>query len=160
MDAHPPVTSLHARVPSPTLAEPPPLRRGKAPPIDPFDGETGSITFEDWLPTMQRAAVWNSWSDDDCLVQLAGHLRRKPCKSGTYSRQTKRHQPRTPCRIDWTLTVVCWQLRSFVIQCSKQMNRWLSIYAVWSRRIGRHMDVIRCQVRHGKLCCLDSYRKA
>ena len=47
---------------SPSLGEPHPLRKGKAPPIDFFDGETGSITFEDWLSTLQRAAVWNNWS--------------------------------------------------------------------------------------------------
>ena len=59
------------------MVETPALRRGKPPPIDPFDGETGSVSFEDWLPTLQRAAVWNNWSDNDCLVQLAGHLRKK-----------------------------------------------------------------------------------
>jgi hypothetical protein len=63
--------------PSPSLGELHALRRGKALPIDPFDGETGSIAFEDWLPTLQRAAAWNNWSDDDCLVQLAGHLRKR-----------------------------------------------------------------------------------
>ena len=38
-------------------SEPRPVsHRGKAPPIDPYDGETVGITFEDWLPT---AATWN-----------------------------------------------------------------------------------------------------
>ena len=79
-DAHSPISSTRGiplEVPSPTMVETPALRRGKAPPIDPFDGETGSVSFEDWLPTLQRAAVWNNWSDNDCLVQLAGHLRKK-----------------------------------------------------------------------------------
>ena len=62
---------------SPSLGELHPSRKGKAPPIDFFDGETGSITFEDWLSTLQRAAVWNNWSDNDCLVQLAGYLRKR-----------------------------------------------------------------------------------
>ena len=52
-------------------------RRGKAPPVDPFDGETGSVPFEDWLPSLQRVAAWNGWTEDDCLVQLAGHLRKR-----------------------------------------------------------------------------------
>ena len=53
-------------------SEPTP-RRGKAPPIDPFDGERAE-TFDDWLPTLQRAAVWNGWSEEETLMQLAGYL--------------------------------------------------------------------------------------
>ena len=72
--------AIESRVtePSHPASEPRPVsRRGKAPPIDPFDGETVGITFEDWLPTLQRAATWNGWTDDDCLVQLAGYLRKR-----------------------------------------------------------------------------------
>ena len=50
----------------------PPSRRGKAPPIDTFSGEAN---LEDWLPSLQRSATWNAWSDDETLLQLAGHLR-------------------------------------------------------------------------------------
>ena len=50
-------------------------RRGKAPPIDAFDGESPDVLFEDWLPALQRAAEWNSWSKEEALIQLAGHLR-------------------------------------------------------------------------------------
>ena len=57
--------------------EKPATRRGKAPPVEPFDGEAGSGSFKDWLPSLQRAAVWNHWSDEECLVQLAGHLRKR-----------------------------------------------------------------------------------
>ena len=60
---------------SPT--EPGPVRRGKAPPVDPFDGEGGCVPFEDWLPSLERAAIWNGWSESDRLVQLAGHLRKR-----------------------------------------------------------------------------------
>ena len=61
-----------------SVSEPHPISRtGKAPPIDPFDGETNGVTFEDWLPTLQRAAAWNGWTDDDSLVQLAGYLRKR-----------------------------------------------------------------------------------
>ena len=51
-----------------------PARRAKAPPVDPFSGEATG-TFEDWLPSLQRAAAWNSCSDEEKLLQLAGHLR-------------------------------------------------------------------------------------
>ena len=52
-----------------------PLRRGKAPPVDAFTGENAEIRFEDWLPTLERAASWNGWSGDEQLMQLAGYLR-------------------------------------------------------------------------------------
>ena len=52
-----------------------PSRRGKAPPVDAYTGENAEVRFEDWLPTLERAASWNGWSDDERLMQLAGYLR-------------------------------------------------------------------------------------
>ena len=52
-------------------------RQGKAPPIDTFTGENCDVLWEDWLPTFERAAHWNSWSEDKKLLQVAGYLRRK-----------------------------------------------------------------------------------
>ena len=49
--------------------------RGKAPPIDPFTAEDITITFDDWLLTLERAASWNGWTPEESLMQLAGHLR-------------------------------------------------------------------------------------
>lgn len=43
--------------------------------MEPFSGETLDIIFEDWIPALQRAATWNGWSDEEKLLQLAGHLR-------------------------------------------------------------------------------------
>ena len=62
---------------SPLLPHTPPSvsqRRGKAPPVDTFGGETAEINFEDWLSALQRAATWNAWSSEETLIQLAGHL--------------------------------------------------------------------------------------
>ena len=50
-------------------------RRGKAPPVDSFTGEAPDVRLEEWLPALERAAAWNQWSEDDQLLQLAGHLR-------------------------------------------------------------------------------------
>ena len=50
---------------------------GKAPPIDPFGAEGLDEHWDDWLPTFERAAEWNDWSDSECLLQLAGHLKGK-----------------------------------------------------------------------------------
>ena len=49
--------------------------QGKAPPIDPFSAE--GLDEHDWLPTFERVAEWNNWSDSECLLQLAGHLKDK-----------------------------------------------------------------------------------
>jgi len=49
-------------------------RRGKAPQIDEFTGEDSRVT-DDWLPILERAATWNSWTQDELLMQLAGYLR-------------------------------------------------------------------------------------
>ena len=43
--------------------------------MDPFSGEDESFCLDDWLPALQRAATWNHWSEEDHLLQLAGHLR-------------------------------------------------------------------------------------
>ena len=50
-------------------------RRGKAPPIDSFTGESPEMRLDDWLPSLLRAADWNGWSKEELLIQLAGHLR-------------------------------------------------------------------------------------
>ncbi len=49
-------------------------RRGRAPPVDSFDGES-DVLFEDWMPALLRAAEWYSWSKHETLILLAGHLR-------------------------------------------------------------------------------------
>ena len=53
------------------------LPRGKAPPMDSFAGESLEVRFDDWLPMLQRAATWNRWSEEETLLQLAGHLRKR-----------------------------------------------------------------------------------
>lgn len=50
-------------------------RRGKAPPVESFSGENEAVRIDDWLPALERAATWNDWSEEDRLLQLAGHLR-------------------------------------------------------------------------------------
>ena len=50
-------------------------RRGRAPPIEKFSGESPEIRLDDWLPSLQRAASWNKWTEEEQLIQLAGHLK-------------------------------------------------------------------------------------
>ena len=50
-------------------------RRGKAPPVDSYTGEDPAILLDDWLPILERAAKWNEWTQEELLLQLAGHLR-------------------------------------------------------------------------------------
>ena len=49
-------------------------RRGKAPPVDPFTGENFEVRLDEWLPSLERACTWNQWSEEELLLQLAGHL--------------------------------------------------------------------------------------
>ena len=51
--------------------------RGKAPPVDPFTADDVKTTFDDWLLMLQRAAIWNDWTIEESLMQLAGYLRGK-----------------------------------------------------------------------------------
>ncbi len=41
----------------------------RAPPVETFQGDSRGVKFEDWLPS------FDGWSDQDRLLQLAGHLR-------------------------------------------------------------------------------------
>lgn len=50
-------------------------RWGKAPPVDPFNGESPELRLDDCLPNLERASLWNGWTDGELLLQCAGHLR-------------------------------------------------------------------------------------
>ena len=52
-------------------------QRGKAPPVDPFTAEDKELRFDDWVPILERATTRNNWSEEEKLIQLAGHLRNK-----------------------------------------------------------------------------------
>ena len=67
--------SVMRGVPPAPLTEPLVHRQGKAPPIDSFTGEDNEVRFDDWIPTLERAATWNNWTDEETLMQLAGYLR-------------------------------------------------------------------------------------
>ncbi len=68
-------TPLHATEIRTVLVRHERHRRGKAPPIDPFDGDNLEVQIDDWLPALKRAATWNEWTEEELLMQLAGHLR-------------------------------------------------------------------------------------
>ena len=52
-------------------------RKGRAPPLDSFDGETPGLRLDDWLPGLERVSKWYGWSQEEQLIQLAGYLRGK-----------------------------------------------------------------------------------
>ena len=58
-------------------------RPGKAPPVNSFSGEDECIRLDDWLPALMRTSAWNGWTEEDQLIQLAGHLKGRAFKSGT-----------------------------------------------------------------------------
>ena len=49
-------------------------RKGKTLPVDAFTGETPELQFEDWLSSLERAAVRKNQSELDKLIQLTGYL--------------------------------------------------------------------------------------
>ena len=49
-------------------------RRSKPLPVDAFTGESAELQYEDWLPSLEREAVWNNWCELERFIQLAGYL--------------------------------------------------------------------------------------
>lgn len=72
---HPIVSSTTVSTVSPQVVAPHPgslgvYRRDRAPPVDSYTGENPEVRFEDWLPTLDRAASLNGWSTEETLMQL------------------------------------------------------------------------------------------
>ena len=49
---------------APAISMPLVQHHGKAPLVDPFTAEDPEITFDDWLPTLERTAVWNGCMEE------------------------------------------------------------------------------------------------
>ena len=49
--------------------------RGNATPVSEFTGDDPDCTLEDWLPSLERAIVWNAWTEEEQIIELAGHLK-------------------------------------------------------------------------------------
>ena len=69
----PPGSLTHERIPTDRGKK----RRGRALPLDKFSGEDPTVLLDDWLPSLSWVADWYSWSEQETLIQLAGHLRGK-----------------------------------------------------------------------------------
>ena len=49
-------------------------QRGRAPPVSEITGEDPEYILEDWLPLLEQASQWNNWTEEERLMQFAGHL--------------------------------------------------------------------------------------
>ena len=49
--------------PAVKISPPPSIRRGKAPPVEAFTGDNTAVHWDEGLPTLERAATWNNWSE-------------------------------------------------------------------------------------------------
>ena len=78
------------RTPPTTTRALPVTRSGKAPPVDMYSGDSYELLLDDWLPTLNRAAEWNAWSEDEKLLQLAGHLRGRAYQEWSLIDDTKK----------------------------------------------------------------------
>ena len=72
--SHSPTPSIDSSVELPVAAARQP-RRGRAPPVEMFSGENSGVRLDDWLPSLRRAANWNDWTEEEQLIQFAGHLK-------------------------------------------------------------------------------------
>ena len=43
--------------------------------VNEFSGEDPECLLDDWLPSLNRASLWNGWSEEEQMIQLAGHLK-------------------------------------------------------------------------------------
>ena len=135
-EAHSP-SSLAARA----TASPSP-RPGKPPPVDPFSGDSVETDLDDWLPTLERAASWNVWSDEEMLMQLAGHLRGRALQEwnlipreekSTYSDAVSSLRS----QVDPGNRVLAGQDFRHAIQTAQ--SRWLTMSVVWNDSSRLHM---------------------
>lgn len=44
-------------------------------PIDKFSGESPEVRLDNWLLSLQRAVSLNTWTEEERLIQLEGHLK-------------------------------------------------------------------------------------
>ena len=100
-----------------------PRRQGKAPPIDSFTGEDAEMRFEDWLPSLNRAAQWNQWTPQESLMQLAGHLRGRALQEwGLLEEEARR---------DWRQATTALRTRldpgNKVLAATFQLGEWILI---------------------------------
>ena len=75
-----------------------PTRVGKALPVDPYTGEDIEVWWEDWLPTFERAASWNKWTDGEKVIQLAGHLKKRALMEWNSIEEADRNNYTTACK--------------------------------------------------------------
>ena len=66
--------------------------------MDPYTGEDPEVWWEDSLPTFEKAASWNKWTDGEKVIQLAGHLRRRALMEWNLVEETDKNNYTTACK--------------------------------------------------------------
>ena len=103
--------------------------------MDNFTGEDSTIRWEDWLPTLERAATWNGWSDEESLMLLASRLRGQALvewnllsgEEKTLILLRNKH-----CMLNSTLEAKCWQPRISAMPSKRMMNLLLILSGGWN----------------------------
>ena len=139
-----------------------PARKGKAPPVDLFTDEGSDVLWEDWLPTLERTATWNNWTENEKLLQLAGHLQNKPAQEWTLlsiaEKATFISATRAlGARLDRGGKALAG--KSFVIQYNDHLKQSQTLSYDWSGYLGVHMAEKKCPLRHGILSSMGNCRK-
>jgi len=113
----------------------PRIWHGKAPPVDAFTGEDPECHFDDWLPTLKRAADWNAWTEGDLLLQLAGHLKGRARQEwGLLSEEDKATYKHAIAALRSGLDPgsLSWQHKISGMQPKRRMERLATSFANWS----------------------------
>ena len=113
--------------------------------------------FDDWFQSLQRASEWNQWTNDETLIQLAGHLRGYALQEWTLLRPTEKE------------SVVVPALRSHLDSGSRALaaqdfrhasqRKNESALVDWSNYFPLPTEEKECQMRRGTLCYTASCRK-
>ena len=136
--------------------------KGRAPPVDSFSGGSLDVFWEDWIPTLERAVLWNGWSDEE-LLQLAGHLWGKAQQEwallpedqkATFVRVTQSLRG----RLDPGGQVVAAQDFRHVMQ-QPAGSVWLTMSDIWNVLLGGRMDEKHSRKRPEIHCCMVRCRK-
>ena len=73
--------------------------------MEPFSVEDKEITFDDWLPGLERAALWNGWTNAELLLQSAGHLRGRALQEWNLLQPQKKEEYKHM----WDMSILAYQ---------------------------------------------------
>ena len=109
--------------------------KGQGPPSRFLYWKDPELRLDDWIPALLRASKWYGWSEDEVLIQLAGHLRGRALQEWNLlpdEEKCDRQKAVKALRERLNPGGKAWQHRTFGIQHRKEMSLLLTISGAWS----------------------------